>query len=416
MGLFAFLEPFASSIIAPALPLVADEFNITSSVERNLVLSAFVLPYALGGILLAPMSENFGRKPVLLISAVLFLAFTIACGVAQSSAQLITFRVFAGLGGCAPLAVGAAMISDLYTPRERGSPMAIYMALQLAGPSLGPIVGGWVAQTINSWRWSFYICAIATAVVLPFGVFGLPETYAPRLNRTTKQPVSHYLRSIYRPVVLLGTQPIIQVLAAYAAVIFGVYYLFLTTIASVFENTYGQSVGVASLHYLALLAGFACSVLASGKVMDIIYKKLASNGPRPEARIPYLAASGTLLPAGLLVYGWSAQKQVFWFVPDIGLFLVGLGILAPLAAIQHYVLDCYAKGGYAASAIAGMNVARFLAGFGFPLFADVLFDALGLGWGNSVLALIAFIVGTLSVSLWVIGPRLREKSSVVACA
>lgn len=81
---------------------------------------------------------------------------------------------------------------------------------------------------------------------------------------------------------------------------------------------------------------------------------------------------------------------------------MGLGILAPLAATHHYVLECYTKGGYAASAIAGMHIARFLAGFGFPLFADVLFDALGLGWGNSCLVLIAFIIGTLFVSLWVI--------------
>ncbi|KAF2207338.1 hypothetical protein CERZMDRAFT_51371 [Cercospora zeae-maydis SCOH1-5] len=415
MGLFAFLEPFASSIIAPALPLIADDFGITSSAERNLVLSAFVLPYALGGILLAPMSENFGRRPILLISAFLFFAFTVGCGFAQSSAHLIVFRVFSGLGGCAPLAVGVALISDLYAPEERGSPMAVYMALQLAGPALGPIVGGWIAQTIDSWRWSFYICAIATAVLLPVGCFGLPETYAPRLNRKIEGSLVHDLRSIYRPLLLLATQPIIQVLAAYAAVTFGVYYLFLTTIASVFENTYGQSIGIASLHYLALLFGFACSVAASGKVMDVVYKKLASENPRPEARIPYLGASGTLLPAGLLLYGWTSQKQAFWIVPDIGLFLVGSGILAPLAAIQHYILDCYAKSGYAASAMAGMNVARFLAGFGFPLFADVLFDSLGLGWGNSILALVAFVVGSFSVSLWVFGPRLRERSSYAAC-
>lgn len=373
-----------------------------------------------------------GRKPVLVASALLFLAFTIACGFAQSSAQLIVFRVLAGFGGCAPLAIGAALIGDMYAPEERGTAMGIYMALQLGGPAvsdsapypdgsesradafseqIGPIVGGWIAQTIDSWRWTFYICAIATAVVLAFGTFILPETYAPKLNSHSRPPVSHVFRTLGRPFLMLGTQPIIQVLAAYAAIIFGIYYIFLTTIVSVFRDDYGHSVGIASLHYIALLLGFISSVAASSTAMDALYRRLSRNGPSPEARLPYLGASGTLLPIGLLIYGWTAEYKVFWLVPDIGLFLVGLGILAPLAAIQHYLLDCYSSSGCTASALAGMNVARFLAGFGFPLFADYLYDALGLGWGDSLLALIAAVTGCLSLSLWQFGPRLREMSS-----
>jgi hypothetical protein len=241
----------------------------------------------------------------------------------------------------------------------------------------------------------------------------LPETYAPKLNRKERPPLREIPLALQRPFHLLATQPIIQVLAAYAAMIFGIYYLFLTTISSTFRANYGQSIGISTLHYLALLLGFIVSVLLSGKAMDRLYQKLSQNGTFPEARMPYLAASGSILPAGLLLYGWTAQYKVFWLAPDIGLFLVGTGILAPLLAIQHYILDCYSKRGFAASAMAGMNVMRFLAGFGFPLFADNLFEELGLGWGNSVLALVAFIIGGLSVSLWKLGPVLRRKSSRV---
>lgn len=77
-----------------------------------------------------------GRRPVILWSTALFLAFTVACGVAQNSAQFIVFRVLSGLGGCAPLAVGVASVGDMYTPQERGSAMAVYMGLQLAGPAV----------------------------------------------------------------------------------------------------------------------------------------------------------------------------------------------------------------------------------------------------------------------------------------
>jgi MFS family permease len=278
---------------------------------------------------------------------------------------------------------------------------------------LGPIVGGWILQSIDSWRWSFYVCAIATAIVIVMVAILLPETYAPKLNRKERPSLREIPRALKRPLHLLATQPIIQVLAAYGAIIFGIYYLFLTTISRTFKETYGQSIGISSLHYLAMLLGFILSVGVSGKAMDKLYKKFSQDGTFPEARMPYLAASGSILPAGLLLYGWTAQYRVFWLAPDVGLFLVGTGILAPLIAIQHYTLDCYSKRGFAASAMAGMNVLRFLAGFAFPLFADGLFGELGLGWGNSVLALVAFVVGGLSVSLWWLGPLLRRKSSKV---
>lgn len=88
-----------------------------------------------------------------------------------------------------------------------------------------------------------------------------------------------------------------------------------------------------------------------------------------------------------------------------------MGILAPLAAVQHYILDCYSYHNCAASALAAMNVARFLAGFDFPLFADEFYDSLGLDWGNSLLVVIAVVTECASVSLWKFGPRLREMSS-----
>ena len=83
---------------------------------KQLVLSSFLLPYAFGTLLLAPVSENIGREPTLVVSACFFLVFTIAYRSAQSSVQLIVFKVLAGFGGYAPLALGAVVVGDLYLP------------------------------------------------------------------------------------------------------------------------------------------------------------------------------------------------------------------------------------------------------------------------------------------------------------
>lgn len=144
---------------------------------------------------------------------------------------------------------------------------------------------------------------------------------------------------------LLGAQPIIQVLATYAAIIFGTYYIFLATIVVVFRDDYQQPVGIASLHYITLLLKFITSIVASSTTMDALNRRLSKDRSTPEARIPYLGASGTFLPIGLLLYGWTTEYTVFWIVSDIDLFFIGLGILAPLAAIQHYILDCYSSNG-----------------------------------------------------------------------
>ena len=92
-------------MIAPALGDISKDFGITNKVESQITLSIFVLAYAFGPLLLAPLSEIYGRVPVLQLSNLAYLAFNIGCGFCKSKQQLIVFRLLAGLGGSAPLAV-----------------------------------------------------------------------------------------------------------------------------------------------------------------------------------------------------------------------------------------------------------------------------------------------------------------------
>ena len=84
-----------------------------------------------------------------------------------------------------------------------------------------------------------------------------------------------------------------------------------------------------------------------------------------------------LLPIGLLIFGWSADKHVHWVVADIGLALIAAGIILNFQSIQTYVIDAFTL--HAASALAAVSILRSLAGFGFPLFAPAMYNALGYG-------------------------------------
>jgi MFS family permease len=124
-------------MVAPALGTIGAEFGITNSVELSLTLSIFVLGYAIGPLLMAPLSEMYGRVYVLQLSNLIYFFFNLGCGLAQSKTQMIIFRFLSGLGGSAPVALGGGVIADLFPPEERGKAISIYALAPLLGPAVG---------------------------------------------------------------------------------------------------------------------------------------------------------------------------------------------------------------------------------------------------------------------------------------
>ena len=106
------------------------------------------------------------------------------------------------------------------------------------------------------------------------------------------------------------------------------------------------------------------------------------------------------------MYGWTADKHVFWLVPILGTALVGLGLLATFMPIQTYLVDAFTI--YAASALAANTVLRSLVGAVLPLAGQKMYATLGLGWGNSLLAFIAMAMCPIPVIFYKYGERIRK--------
>jgi len=437
VSLFTFISPVASSLVAPGLQSIAADFNETNTVLIQMFLSIFILAYAIGPMFLGPLSEIFGRVIVLQLANLFFLIFNLVCGFAQNGAQLIVFRFLAGLGGSAPLAIGGGIIADCFMPEERGKAIAVYSLAPLLGPAIGPVAGGFIAEK-TTWRWGFWSVSIACVAVQLLGLFFLQETWAPTLleRRTKKlrketgneklyaevarqETMLHKLEhSMVRPIRMLTTQPIVFCLALYMAYLYGLLYLVVSSFAQLWTDPdyYGESVGISGLNYIALALGYMIGMQATARLTDRIYRRLKkrNNGVgRPEFRVPAMIPCVIFLPIGLLWYGWSAQARVHWIVPDIGVVVLGAGTIAGFIPIQTYVIDSYTT--YAASGVAAISCARSLAGFGFPLFAPAMYNALGYGWGNTVLAFVAIAIGVPAPWLfWKYGAALRAKSRYAA--
>jgi hypothetical protein len=150
---FTFISPVSSSMVAPALPgAMSRDLGITNEFEQGLVLSIFVLAYAIGPLFLGPLSEVYGRVRVLQLSNLFYLCWNLGCGFAQNSGQMLAFRFMSGLGGSAPLAIGGGLLSDVWSAEQRGKAISIYSLAPLLGPAVGPIAGGFIAAN-TSWRW-----------------------------------------------------------------------------------------------------------------------------------------------------------------------------------------------------------------------------------------------------------------------
>lgn len=436
---FAFISPVASSMVAPALEDIGRDLNVSNPTLKALILSIFLLAYAVGPLVVGPLSELYGRVPVLQLSNLFFLVFNLGCGFSQTGPQMMVCRFFAGLGGSAPLSIGGGVLSDCWHAEQRGRAIAIYSLAPLLGPAIGPIAGAYITGN-TTWRWIFWASSLLCLAIQLIGLFFLQETYAPKLlerkaRRLRKQtgddrwvaegssqsaePWTTKIRvSIARPFIMLGTQPIIIVIAVMMAYLYGLTYLVLSSFPGLFTNPryYNMSTQQGGLNYIALGLGYVMGAEMTARINDFTYNRLKRKNNdvgKPEFRAPTMIPCSILLPIGLLWYGWTAQTHRHWILPDIGAFLIAMGTVSGIQTMQSYIVDAYTR--YAASGMAAVMVLRSFAGFGFPLFSPALYGALSYGWGNSLLAFLAISLGVPApYILWKYGGALRERSKFAA--
>jgi MFS family permease len=191
----------------------------------------------------------------------------------------------------------------------------------------------------TTWRWAFWSIS-CFCILIQLGAFiALPESYVPRillLKARRLRREKPYLRtewedrtlpellrvSLTRPWKLLGTQPIIQLLALYQAFNFGMLYLVISSLPTLWEKRYGMSKSVASLNYLALIGSFVGAQLC-GPIADRIHRHFrknngcTNNNGLPEFRIPLMIPASVLNATGIFLFGWSAQARLHWIIPDV---------------------------------------------------------------------------------------------------
>jgi DHA2 family multidrug resistance protein len=149
------MQALDTTIANVALPYM--QGSVSASADQiNWVLTSYIVAAAIMTPPSGFLAARFGRKRVLMVAIVGFVAASVLCGLAQSLFQIVAFRLMQGFFGAALVPIAQSILLDIYTPEERGSAMALFGVSVMVGPVLGPVIGGWLTDHI-SWRWVFYI-------------------------------------------------------------------------------------------------------------------------------------------------------------------------------------------------------------------------------------------------------------------
>ncbi|EKG15179.1 Major facilitator superfamily [Macrophomina phaseolina MS6] len=422
-----------STAFAPAASSLEAEFGITSSITAALTVSIYLLGFAFGPLVIAPLSEHFGRLPVYRVCTVITVAFLIGCAQAKNLGMFLVFRLITGIAGSGPGTIGGGTIADVMAPENRGKAMGAFAMGPLMGPVLGPLMSGFIAQYLD-WRWVFRVLCIATGVMTIVLYFVMTETYGPvllkrkaaRLRKETGNPDLHTkleasgvspLASLWmalqRPTKMLIFSPITLLLSLYCAFVFGLLILLFTTFSAVYRQQYGFNVSMGGLSYLGLGFGLAIGLVLFGMLSDKVAKKDSARSSewKPEARLLLMVWFAPVIPGGFFWYGWTAYYKVHWILPMMGTSLIGMGALMVMMPIQVYLVDAFGPR-VAASALAANTLLRSLAGCFLPLAGPSLYEALGLGWGNTLLGFIAIGFTCLPILFYRFGGKLRLRFPV----
>jgi DHA1 family bicyclomycin/chloramphenicol resistance-like MFS transporter len=161
-------------MLVPALPVLATAFGRDISIAQMTV-SLYMVGIACSQIIMGPLSDRFGRRPVLLTGLGLMVAASAACIFADTLPQLIAARFLQALGGATGMVVSRAIIRDLYSRERIGAMISLVIAVMMIAQMLSPLTGG-LLETAFGWRSIFYVITAASLIIAVAIAFALPET------------------------------------------------------------------------------------------------------------------------------------------------------------------------------------------------------------------------------------------------
>lgn len=425
----SFVTAFSSSAFSGCLRELVVHFEVSTTLITAGI-SLFVLGFALGPLLWAPLSEIYGRQVIFIITFGAFTAFAGGATADSTIATLLVLRFFAGAFGASPFTNAGGVIADIFPVNERGAAMGIFALAPSCGPTFGPWISGFLSEGAG-WQWVMGLMTILAGVLWIFGALVVPETYAPVLLRKRAIELSRRTGKVYktkidiekgeislgkiisvaliRPWLLLFMEPIVLVLSIYMSIVYGTLYLLFGAYPIVFQLERGWSEGLGGLPFLGVAVGMVAAIMLGGPLNKLYIKAAAKNGgiAPPEARLIGCMIGAFAIPIGMFWFAWTSYPSIHWLSPTAAGIPFGFGLTLIFLGITNYLIDAYTI--FAASVLAANTVLRSFFGAAFPLFTRDMYETLGTQWASSVPGFLALLMVPVPFVLYKYGAIIRSK-------
>jgi Bcr/CflA subfamily drug resistance transporter len=312
LGALTALGPFTVDMYLAAFPVIATEFAISETAVQ-FTLTGTLIGFAVGQLVIGPMSDALGRRRPLIVASLLHVVASLGCAVAQAIEVLAVLRVVQGFGGAAGAVLAMAVVRDLYQGNDAAVMMSRLMLVMGVAPILAPSIGGLVVD-LSTWRVIFVILAALGLMAVAIGVFAMPETLPPGARQ------QNGARTVLRNYVHLGSDRAFVSMVIVCGLGRAVMFSYISASPFVLQGSFGltpQQFGMAFAAGAVVLIGSSqlnvvmlrrwttrtvlLSALLIGAVVSVIFVILAATGAGGLAgfAVPVLlmlAVMGSVLP------------------------------------------------------------------------------------------------------------------------
>ncbi|KAF2645129.1 MFS general substrate transporter [Massarina eburnea CBS 473.64] len=422
-----FVVSFTSTILIPAIPNIVKDFQSNDPYLSTFIVSAYLVGYFLGPFLMAPLSDHYGRIPIYHICNLLFVGMTCWCATTHSLGTLATARFLAGCGGSGAVALAPYSVMDMFRSERDFMFMVPGIAFVIA-PALGPMAGAHVSAKWG-WRCVFWGAALVGAFSTIVALLGLRESHGlvilgrkivkrrmvtrnlplrSRLEVRSKMPPSRrFVQLQIRPFLVLRSLSVFFATCV-AAVGSGFMYMVFITLTEVFTSEF---------HWKPENIGYAFTGIAVGNLVGILLGSLLSNMvvkgrkkrgyEKPEIRLLPMILFWPLVGLGLIVYAWTSAKAGAWIWPLVGSGIFGAGVTSANFFSLSYITASYPE--HAASGIGTHILVHSIIAGALPVFSNKLYYRMGVGWGFTILGLVALAICPVLYFCYRFGERMRKR-------
>ncbi|TAQ85022.1 hypothetical protein B7494_g6659 [Chlorociboria aeruginascens] len=457
----AFVSPTSANIYFPALNPLKRDLNVSTTLI-NLTLTSYMIFQGLAPTVFGDLADMAGRRPAYIAAFTIYLGANIGLALQNSYAALFILRCLQSSGSSGAIALGYGVVADLSTSAERGSYMGIVGAGIMMGPTLGPVIGGILAQFLG-WRSIFwFLVIVAGSFLVPYTLV-VPETGRNVVGNGSVPPqgwnmtILEWIRlrkerksenglsrtgtaegrrlaqaELARGRKLRWPNPLktihiimekdMAVVLFYNALLYTAFYNTIVSIPQLFQEIYHFNDLQIGLCYIPF--GFGCCVASfvNGRMLDRNYRRVAKQigftidrkrgdnlryFPIERARIELIWPLLSVGLAAYLCYGWVLEKNAHLAAPLVLQFIIGLCVNGAFNILSTLVVDLYPQS--PSTATAANNLVRCLLGAGGTGIITIMIGGMGRGWCFTFMALVCIALMPLLVVELKWGPIWREE-------